>query len=62
MASKYKATKNYHNTAMDGFSGIGEPNHIKLKNGKAVSLDDSVAKPFLDNKMLEKSKETKGDK
>ena len=25
---KYKATDAYHNNAMDGFSGIGEENHI----------------------------------
>ena len=62
MAKKYKATKDYHNNAMDGFSGIGEDNHIKLKNGKAVELEDLVAKPFVDNKMLSESKETKGDK
>ena len=36
MEKKYKATKDYWNNAMDGFSGIGEENHIKLKNGKAV--------------------------
>tara|TARA_R100001244_G_scaffold108330_1_gene80182 strand:- start:60 stop:239 length:180 start_codon:yes stop_codon:yes gene_type:complete len=58
---KYKANKIYHNNAMDGFSGIGEDKHIKLKNGKAVELELSVAKPFLDNKMLEEAKE-KGDK
>ena len=62
MGKKYKATKDYHNNAMDGFSGIGEDNHIKLKNGKVVELDDSVAKPFIDDKMLERAKETKGDK
>ena len=48
---KYKANKIYHNNAMDGFSGIGEDKHIKLKNGKAVELELSVAKPFLDNKI-----------
>jgi len=58
---KYKATKDYWNNAMDGFSGIGEENHIKLKNGKAVELDISIVKPFLDNKMLEEAK-GKGDK
>ena len=62
MAKKYKATKDYHNNSMDWFSGIGEENHIKLKNGKVVELDDSVAKPFIDDKMLERAKETKGDK
>jgi len=46
---------------MDGFSGIGEENHIKLSNGKAVELDILIAKPFIDNKMLEEVKE-KGDK
>jgi len=61
MAKKYKATKDYWNNAMDGFSGIGEENHIKLKNGKAVELDISIVKPFLDNKMLEEAK-GKGDK
>ena len=49
---KYKANKNYWNNAMDGFSGIGEENHIKLSNGKAVELDILIAKPFIDNKML----------
>jgi|TARA_R100000458_G_C8062602_1_gene104872 hypothetical protein len=58
---KYKANKNYWNNAMDGFSGIGEENHIKLSNGKAVELDILIAKPFIDNKMLEEVKE-KGDK
>ena len=53
---KYKANKTYHNNAMDGFSGIGEDKHIKLKNGKAVDLDPEIAKPFLDNKMLEEAK------
>tara|TARA_Y100000593_G_scaffold95130_1_gene200461 strand:- start:29590 stop:29778 length:189 start_codon:yes stop_codon:yes gene_type:complete len=62
MAKKYKATKDYWNNAMDGFSGIGEDNHIKLKNGKEVELEDSVAKPFLTNKMLNEVKQTKGDK
>ena len=62
MAKKYTATKDYWNNAMDGFSDIGEDNHIKLKNGKAVELNDSVAKPFVDNKMLKQVKETKGDK
>ena len=61
MAKKYTATKDYWNNAMDGFSGIGEENHIKLKNGKAVELDISIVKPFLDNKMLEEAK-GKGDK
>ena len=61
MAKKYKATKDYWNNAMDGFSGIGEENHIKLKNGKAVELDISIVKPFLDNKMLGEAK-GKGDK
>ena len=61
MAKKYKATKDYWNNAMDGFSGIGEDNHIKLKNGNAVELEDSVAKPFVDNKMLSEAK-GKGDK
>ena len=61
MEKKYKATKDYWNNAMDGFSGIGEENHIKLKNGKAVELDISIVKPFLDNKMLEEAK-GKGDK
>ena len=61
MAKKYKATKDYWNNAMDGFSGIGEENHIKLKNGKAVELDISIVKPFLDNKMLEEAK-GKGDR
>ena len=61
MAKKYKATKDYWNNAMDGFSGIGEENHIKLKNGKAVELDISIVKPFIDNKMLEEAK-GKGDK
>ena len=61
MAKLYKATKDYWNNAMDGFSGIGEENHIKLKNGKAVELDISIVKPFLDNKMLEEAK-GKGDK
>ena len=61
MAKKYKATKDYWNNAMDGFSGIGEENHIKLNNGKAVELDISIVKPFLDNKMLEEAK-GKGDK
>ena len=62
MVKMYKANKNYHNNAMDGFSGIGEDNHIKLKNGSAVELEDSVAKPFVDDKMLEQAKQTKGDK
>jgi len=61
MAKKYKATKDYWNNAMDGFSGIGEENHIKLKNGKAVELDISIVKPFIDNKMLEEAKGT-GDR
>ena len=61
MSDKYTATKTYHNNAMDGFSGIGEENHIKLKNGKAVWVEPYIAKPFLDNKMLVKAKE-KGDK
>ena len=61
MAKKYKATKDYWNNAMDGFSGIGEENHIKLKNGKAVELDISIVKPFIDNKMLEEAK-GKGDR
>ena len=61
MEKKYKATKDYWNNAMDGFSGIGEENHIKLKNGKAVELDISIVKPFLDNKMLEEAK-GKGDR
>ena len=58
---QYKANESYHNNAMDGFSSIGEEKHIKLKNGEAVELEPSVAKPFLDNKMLEKAK-GKGDK
>ena len=62
MAKMYKATKDYWNNAMDGFSGIGEDNHIKLKNGKAVELEDSVANPFVDDKMLVEAKQTKGDK
>ena len=62
MVKKYKATKDYWNNAMDGFSDIGEDNHIKLKNGKAVKLEDSVAKPFVDGKMLIEAKQTKGDK
>ena len=53
---KYKANKTHHNNAMDGFSGIGEEKHIKLKNGKAVDLSPEIAKPFLDNKMLEEAK------
>ena len=61
MEKKYKATDAYHNNAMDGFSGIGEENHIKLKNGGAVELDISIVKPFIDNKMLEEAK-GKGDK
>jgi hypothetical protein len=62
MAKMYKASKDYWNNAMDGFSGIGEDNHIKLKNGKAVELEDSVATPFVDNKMLSEAKQVKGDK
>ena len=62
MTKKYTATGDYHNNAMDGFSGIGEDNHIKLKNGKAVELENSVAKPFVDSKMLVESKQTKGEK
>ena len=58
---KYKANKTYHNNAMDGFSGIGEEKHIKLKNGKAVDLDTEIAKPFIVNKMLVEAK-GKGDK
>ena len=58
---KYKANETYHNNAMDGFSGIGEESHIKLKNGKIVELDPIIAKPFVDNKMLEEVK-NKGDK
>jgi len=61
MVKKYKATKTYWNNAMDGFSGIGEDNHIKLKNGNAVELESSVAKSFIDNKMLSEAKR-KGDK
>ncbi len=58
---KYKANNTYHNNAMDGFSGIGEEKHIKLKNGLAVDLDPIIAKPFIDSKMLEEVK-SKGDK
>lgn len=61
MAKKYKATKDYWNNAMDGFSGIGEENHIKLSNGKSVELESSVAEPFVKQKMLVDAKE-KGDK
>ena len=46
---------------MDGFSGIGEEKHIQLKQGKSVELEPSVAKPFLDEKMLTEVK-GKGDK
>ena len=58
---KYKANDNYHNNAMDGFSGIGEEKHIQLNQGKSVELEPSVAKPFLDEKMLTEVK-GKGDK
>jgi len=58
---KYKATKDYWNNAMDGFSGIGEENHIKLSNGESVELESSVAGPFVKEKMLVDVKE-KGDK
>jgi|TARA_Y100000310_G_C20561160_1_gene753124 hypothetical protein len=58
---KYIANETYQNNAMDGFSGIGEEKHIKLKNGKAVELDPEVAKPFVAMKMLEEAK-GKGDK
>ena len=53
---KYKANDTYHNNAMDGFSGIGEQDHIKLKNGKAVELQPHIAQPFIKNKMLEEAK------
>ena len=59
---KYKANKNYHNNALDSFSGVGEKKHIDLKQGKAVELDLNVAKQFLDKKMLEEVKSSKGDK
>ena len=58
---KYKATKDYWNNAMDGFSGIGEENHIKLSNCESVELESSVAGPFVKEKMLVDVKE-KGDK
>ena len=47
---------------MDSFSGVGEEEHIMLKQGKSVELSSAVAKQFLDNKMLEEVKSKKGDK
>ena len=41
MEKKYKSTDAYHNNAMDGFSGIGEENHISpryvVESKKAVN-------------------------
>ena len=57
--NKYKATDTYNVNMFNDFEGIGYKNHVELKNGNTVALENSVAKPFVDNKMLE---QVKGEK
>jgi len=58
---KYKATDIYNVDMHSDWGGLGYENNKKFLNGETVDLNPEIAKPFIDNKMLEEAK-GKGDK
>tara|TARA_R100000808_G_C2099789_1_gene117275 strand:- start:41 stop:235 length:195 start_codon:yes stop_codon:yes gene_type:complete len=49
---KYKALGSYDVDKLDNYEGLGYENHVLLKGGKSVELEDTVAKPLIDKKYI----------